>query len=619
MGMRQLIQICATGVLLATAACGAHHGGDDPDASVHYDSIRVEPAAATLTVALGGTQSQTYQVIGQAQGQDADITSRCVLGIDSQFGSSTAATVTVGAHGGVATVTASCDALSGSAQLTVNVTGTLIVGTNTPANAADLFGAATLTTDASRSPGIEYPIDQAVAPRNIPPIEVQWTAASDDLFHIALTSSHETVDVYTSDLQATLSATDWDAVAGTAAGEALSIVVEGLAQAAPSTKYASTSRALVMSHDTIDTSAIYYWASSQGSIMTQTFGAVDAPTVVKDNCSGCHSLSRAGTRIGYSRCVANQCGPEYIGFLHYDATAGAWTEVVNADAKALAGSYTTFSPVGNPFPDDTQSVAMVTLTDGSMGLYDPDTGAAVASNLNAVSRHSVDGTGSPTNRVAMMPDWSADGTKIVFASTPNAGSFVDLDAGSIATMSYAYTAGQHTFGEPQPLVTPPITLSNGSYENLFFPSFSPDNKLVVFNAARSGWRRFDNARAPGQRLVLADAGGAGYVDLSALNGGNVDTNVTWPHWAPGNTSDYYWIVFSSERDYGHEITTGHTAAVCVANGVKQCKQIWISAISKAQLAAGLTIDPSAPPMWLPGQDPQADNISPYWTKPAQIQ
>jgi hypothetical protein len=136
---------------------------------------------------------------------------------------------------------------------------------------------------------------------------------------------------------------------------------------------------------------------------------------------------------------------------------------------------------------------------------------------------------------------------------------------------------------------------------------------VVFNAARSGWRNFTDARTAGQRLMLADANGAWHTDLTAMNGGDVDVDITWPHWAPGDSADYYWVVFASERDYGHKVTIGNTAASCVANGVKQCKQIWIGAISKARLAAGQGLDPSAPPMWLPGQNYQTNNISPYWT------
>jgi hypothetical protein len=77
-------------------------------------------------------------------------------------------------------------------------------------------------------------------------------------------------------------------------------------------------------------------------------------------------------------------------------------------------------------------------------------------------------------------------------------------------------------------------------------------------------------------------------------------------------------VFSSELDYGHEVTAATSAGTsCIQNGVKQCKQIWIGAISKAALMAG-QIDPSSPPVWLPGQDTRNDNISPYWTVPAGL-
>jgi Tol biopolymer transport system component len=609
---------------LALVACGKTHGsGDDTDGGgFDFSAVKVLPADSSLSVPLGGTATQTYQVIGEGSGGETDVTSQCTISVDPAFGQANAAIVTVGPHGGVAAVTALCNGITGGATLTVNVTGSVTLGSNTPANAAQLFASATLGADPASAPTVQYPIDKAVAPLNLPPIEVQWAAGgTTNLFHITMTSSHQAIDIYTSDLQATLSADQWSAVAGTAAGESLAIVVEALDQAAPATKYASTATSLVMSHDTIDTSAIYYWASSKGDIMTQTFGATDAPQVVKDNCSGCHSLSRSGTRIAYSRCVAGNCGPEYIGFLKYSTAggSGSWNEVVDADNEAIAGSYTTFAPVGNPFPDDSQAVAIVTLTDDSMALYDPDTGSAVASNLQTVSRHSIDGTGAATNRTAMMPDWSADGNHVVFTSTPN-NAFVDLDQGSIAVMDYQYTAGQHTFSEPRTVVTGPITLPNGTFENLFFPSYSPDGAYIVFNAARGQWRDLNagEGRTPGQRLMLTNGSGA-VVDLSAMNGGAVDLDVTWPHWAPGATSDYYWVVFSSERDYGHEITQGNTAAGCVENGMLQCKQLWIGAISKAALAAGLTVDPSSPPMWLPGQDPQADNISPYWTKPASIQ
>jgi hypothetical protein len=361
----------------------------------------------------------------------------------------------------------------------------------------------------------------------------------------------------------------------------------------------------------IDRTAIYYWASSQGSIMSDTFGNTGAPTAVKSDCTACHSLSRAGSRLGYSRCVAGSCNTEWVGFMHYDGVAQKWNDTVDANNKQINGSFTTFAPIGYPYSDDTQAIAAVTMSGGFLRLYDPDTGTAIGSNLDTVSTH-----GGTSARAALMPDWSPDGRTIVYTSTPNAGQWIDLDGGSLATVGYTYTSASHVFTEPTFLVHSPITLNGQTYENLFFPSFSPDGKLVVFNAARAAWRNFSDEKTAGQRLALTDAAGTWVQDLTQMNGGTGDMDITWPHWAPGNTHDYYWIVFSSERDYGHEVTAANTAAACIANGVKQCKQIWLGAIAKDKLSG--TVDPSAPPMWLPGQDPKADNISPYWTLPTTV-
>ncbi len=587
-------------------ACGGNSGGDD---AADFDHLEVEPAFATLTVALGTTGTQAYVVYGVNGTKKTDITSRCALAIDPEFGEFAGATAKVYAHGGKTTIAATCTTLTGQASLAVNLTGQVVVGTNTPPNAPDVFGNATLGSDATRSPRIEYPIDKAVSPRNIPSIEFQWTAAGNDLFHVALRSTFASVDVYTSDLEALMKAADWDSLIGSAAGENLGIVVEGLAQATPATKYASASTSLVVTHDNIDKTAIYYWASNQGNIMSQTFGLPDPPSLVKDDCTSCHSVSRNGARIGYSRCVAGDCNQLYAGFMKYDPMTQSWAETVNANSKAIQGSYTTFSPIGNPFPTDDQSLAIVSLSNGSLALYDPDTGAAVASNLAVANAN---GT-----RSALMPDWSADGNKVVFTSTPTPGQWIDLDGGRIATMTYTYQAGTHVFGDPVVIVPNPIMLAGGTYQNFFFPSFSPDGNLVVFNAARTGWRNFTDARTAGQRLMLADAAGAWVTDLTQMNGGSGDLDITWAHWAPTVSNEYYWVVFSSERDYGHRTTAATSPPTCKQNGVTQCKQIWLGAIAKSKL--GGTQDPSAPPMWLPGQNPLADNISPYWSVPTKLQ
>jgi hypothetical protein len=355
--------------------------------------------------------------------------------------------------------------------------------------------------------------------------------------------------------------------------------------------------------------------------MSQTVGTLAARSLVKDDGRAGHSVSRAGTRIGYSGCVGvtgsnmNDCKELYAGFMKYDNTTKAWVDIVDARNKTIHGSYTTFSPVGNPFTTDDKSVAIVAMATGAkLSLYDPDTGTPIASNIEVQSQK---GPGEP--RSGTMPDWSPDGTRVAYASTPGANEWIDINNSRIAIMSYAYTSGQHVFGDPQFLIADPITLAGGSapYTNFYFPSFSPDGKLIVFNAARAAWRNFTDARTPGQRLMLADANGAWVTDMTALNGGFEDRDITWAHWAPTVGSDYYWLVFSSQRDYGHKLTEGNTAPACVGNGVRQCKQLWIGAIARNRLTGA--VDPSTPPMWLPGQDLGADNISPYWTVPTTIQ
>ncbi len=588
------------GIVVLGLGCGSR--GDDGGGEI--ESIEIEPALATITMPLGGDATQDYKVYGITQSNSRrDITAACTLAIDAAFGSVTGATVTVSARGGKTDVIASCDSLSATGVLVINLEGN-VIAPGAPANAAELFEGATATTDAARTPGIEYPFDKAVSPRNIPSVEMQYTAAGNDLFHVTIASQFAKIHIYTPNREAMLSQSEWSTLANTAAGENLSFAVEGLLQSAPSSKFAATPVLITMSTDTIDQSEIYWWASSSGSVMSQTFGEADDPDLVKDNCTSCHALSRSGSRIGYSRCVGD-CASENlaIGFLKYDPAADRWVDTMNADGKALLGSYTTFSPIGNPFPTDEQSVAIVSKLGGTLGLYDPDTGAAVPSNIDIANA---------PGRGALMADWSADGTKVVYTQA-NSGAYIDLSSGRLAVMSYSYAGGMHTFGTPVVITPNPITLVGGTYDNFFFPSFSPDGQLIVFNATRGGWRGNRNSR-----LMLTASDGAWTVDLEALNGGFEDDHITWPHWAPNDSNEYYWVVFSSERDYGHRATLATSPFDCISNGITlQCKQIWLGAIAKNKL--GGAVDPSAPPMWMPGQSPTANNISPYWTRPAVIQ
>jgi hypothetical protein len=619
-----LLALVSSAAAAAAIGCGGssvsstfQDGGQGKDARASADAapdgpvfhaVTVEPPNATLTVPFGGTATQKYSAFAVIDGHKTDITSKCSFSVDdSALGAFVGSTFGAQPLGGTTEVLAVCSGVSGTANLSLTLTGSIII-TGAPPTSASLFTGATTTTSTTNTPQVQYPLAGAVAPLNIPPIDVQWTTASDDLFHVALASKHVAVDLYTTAADATVPPAEWTAIAQSARGSSLSVVVEGLVQASPKAKYASAPVKMSFSVQTLDDTAIYYWASDLGDLMTLTFGDLAPPTAVQGNCTACHSVSRAGSRIGYSRCVAGNCAPENVGFLHYDAMTATWVDTVDADDMAIAGSYTTFPPVGYPYPDDTQTVALVTLSNGTFALYDPDTGTPVASNAATVS---VEGPSSP--RTPIMPDWSPDGHTIVFASTLGQTDAVDVGTSTaIATMSYTYSAGTHTFGTPSFIVPGPITIMGMSYVNFFFPSFSPDGKAIVFNATTLPWRDFTDALAPGERLMISKADGTHVTDLATLNGMGL-SGITWPHWAPAGTSDYFWLVFSSDVPYGHTVTPATAPAACVSQGHTQCKQIWIGAIDPTKLGTGE--DPSAVPVWMPGQSAMADNISPYWTVP----
>ena len=605
--------------LLSACSCSSGDDDDAPSSSTGgdpgsgsgggglYDAVTVEPPEVTLTVALGGTASQAYQAFAEVAGEKVEVTDACSWTVDSAFGSMDGPQLVAAAHGGKTKVSASCSGTVGTSDLTLMLEGEVIATPETPATAPDLFDTATVGSDAAKTPVIEYPIDGAMAPQNLPSIEAQWSTAGSDLFHVSMESTYVSVHVYTTAAEALLSSSDWAAVAESSIGDEVTLTVEGLSQASPATKFVSSAVDLGISADVIDKTAIYYWASSQGSLMTQVFGNTNAPSPLKADCTSCHSVSRSGSRIGYSRCVGGDCGEIFVGFMRYDGDTMQWVDTVDANGKAIGGSYTTFAPIGYPFQDDESALALVTTSGAHLELYDPDSGQLLPSNVADVSTH-----GPMAPRSALMAEWSPDGKTVIYASTPNPGQWIDLGTSAIATMSYTYNGGQHVFGEPSFLVSQPITLPSGTYDNFFFPSWSPDGQVVVFNAARGTWRNSGDAAAPGQRLMLMDAKGSWVVDLPAANGAG-DLDITWPHWAPGDTKEHYWVVFSSERDYGHRVTAANSNPQCKANGVKQCKQLWIGAVSREAVGSAPTLDPSFPPVWMPGQDIAADNISPYWT------
>jgi hypothetical protein len=309
-------------------------------------------------VPIAGSAAQDYKAYADTNGQThVDVTSLCTFKVtDSALGAFAAAHFASNPRGGDTTVTATCGGTQGSTSLHLILAG-WILATGAPQNSPTLFANATTGIDPQHTPAVEYPLDKAVAPLNIPSIDSQWTTAQNDLFHLTWTSKHIAIELYTLQADAQFADDIWSNVAASASGDAVSVAVEGLAQGSPSTKYASAPVTLNMSHDVIDNTAIYWWASSQGNLMTQTFGQSGAPSVVKNDCTSCHSVSRSGSRIGYSRCVNGDCNQLFAGFMKYDTTNKVWTDTLSANTAQQEG--------GGIFNSSSASLWNVTLSNNS--------------------------------------------------------------------------------------------------------------------------------------------------------------------------------------------------------------------------------------------------------------
>jgi hypothetical protein len=89
---------------------------------------------------------------------------------------------------------------------------------------------------------------------------------------------------------------------------------------------------------------------------------------------------------------------------------------------------------------------------------------------------------------------------------------------------------------------------------------------------------------------------------------------SWPRFSPDHGTfrgkRLYWIAFSSVRPYGLQLNQSGTTV----------PQLWFAAVSVPEHESFDTGDPSFPPAWLPGQDPDpaapTGNHVPQWVSTA---
>lgn len=610
-----------------TGGGSAEDAGADAPATL---SLRIEPEVASATATLGAAAGTvTFHAYAKKNGgAEEDVTADVEWFTAPKIAAIAGGVATLTGNGGKVTVNATLSGVTAQASLTVKVQGD-VFGPGTDATTKQGFDTAAPDADPSAAPALEYPEDGVVLPANLPPIEAQWTQAADNAVYRVRVTSPEILDVafYTTARELVFAADAWSTIAQSTADTPCTVTVEGLGGGK---LRASAGRALTVTSDSIDDSAIYVWQSSTGSFrVLDIIAGTDVPLPTNSPqlapgqpCSGCHRISRDGKRFAYTY----NGGNFEFGSLVYDEQQGIYAAKI-APTPSYRATYATFNP-----NEATQVPAMLLTvpdtvpqnTPGTVRLQvvDPDTGAMIPSNLGEQIAAIDPAVGHATS----MPDWSPDGSFVVFAAYDSDKNYVrllgdDIVAASIVEMpvSWDKTSG-FTFGAPRTLVQAPADASASPDvgQNNLLPTISPDGSAVAFTRA-AGWWSIKTQQSlinlSGQIAVVRRSDGQVMELVKGSNGAGTTLSSTWPQWAPSQGKRYAWLAYAAERPYGHRLTlqSPENAQCGPVQGQKMCKHLWITAIDLQKLASG-TEDPSAAPFFIPGQTIAAQYVSPQWTK-----
>jgi hypothetical protein len=551
--------------LLTLAACGPASRGGDPTPD-NIQSIEVTPAEVTLEIADGASASQGYTARAILDdGSAVDVTDQVSWSLDRiDVGAFSGTTFTASGSGaGRAEVHANLGGKLGVGVVFIDVSHNELLAGVDPATPGRFDGA----SDATGGLTLRYPEPETVLPPNLGSLDVQWTGSS-SVYEIAIDAEYAHLRVYslpTTPANAIkVAAADWGLVARAAANATATLTVRGLSDG--STTAVSTPPAtLHVSADAVH-GGLYYW-----SVATNVQGVLradfDATTTTGESfytanetggaCIGCHTVSRDGRRM-----VAVEYGPDGLTTV---------IDVATRTPKFALGtveiSYSTFAPDGLTF--------IGTLASGVMAVYDSDTGQTLGQ--------------VPTgDQFGTQPDWSPDGTKVVWSSYSAGGSLWFYDGGQLYVTD---VSGGLSFGSPRLLVTPP------SGKRAYYPTFSPDNQWVLYNV--SSGDSYDNTDA---ELWVIKADGSGQpIRLATANQVANLTN-SWARWAPfagqADGAPIFWFTVSSRRPVG-----------LLGQGNPQ---VWMAAFYPDKAQAGQ--DPASPLFWLPFQDLASPNHIAQWTQ-----
>jgi hypothetical protein len=567
------------------------------EGGVQVDALVFDPPSATITVdgVTAGTASFSLKA---TKGGNSFVVAPQSIQFDrpdlakAQIGSPVVLTAP-GQYAGTGTLHGVYGGKEATAKLTVNV-ALKEVGPGVDPQAVAALGGAGLPQDPSLTT-LLYPYDQTVFPLGITTPLLMWNApGASDAYRLHLEEQHYTYDGYFAVVapgQLRVAQGTWDRITASNGGDALKATLARW-DSAQKTAYTSATETWTISPASLR-GAIYYWTTSKGGHMSRIRPGTGAtPEVLNGGkCMGCHAVSADGSTLvaaveglstAGSPAAPNQTedrrdGRPWLSFDLPNATVRQTSNVFSGNVAVNPdGKYTVFG-------------------DQRLYLADTATGQVLTSGLESVAL-------DPGMKGLMTPAFAPDGKHL--AAVEGAGNWYhNLVGGKLVVLDFDEATKQFTNLKG---LAPASSFAAGQ-RAIAYPTFAPDSQWLAFHVADyatgcDAQGCDDNAKQIGS-LWMQSTAGAGPVKLDKLNDGApraTDHNLSLePTFNPVERGGYFWVVFTSMRDWGNKITG-------ISNNGK--KRLWVGAIDKTVGA----VDPSHPPFFLEGQEETTTNMRGFW-------